>query len=421
MFRQSCTLFRLLLAGCLLWPSLASAAPVSPLPPAPPELRQRILAIVAEHPRLQAARADLERARARLRAAGKAVYNPELELDTERAASDTSTLQLSQALDLGDQRGARTRVAQADLLQAAAQLDRERQALSRDLLTALAEHTTRQALARLAERGLELMKEFAEIAEKRHRAGDLGLVELDLARLAYSEALMSHATALADAAAARERLRALFLGLPTRLPTLPERLPPARLPESLEAFVRKLPAMRALEAGVAARRAAVALRRAERSWDPIIALRGGKEDQETLIGATLTVPLKVRNPLREEVRAAQQELIRAERLASQTFRDQTARLRSATERYRLLQTAWANWQASGRTSVRRQLELIKRLWQAGDMSTAEYLVQLKQALDTRAAGLELRGRLWAAGFDWLYETASLTAWLDLPPEAPAAQ
>jgi len=61
----------------------------------------------------------------------------------------------------------------------------------------------------------------------------------------------------------------------------------------------------------------------------------------------------------------------------------------------------------------RELELIKRLWRAGDMSTAEYLVQLKQAIDTQAAGIELRGRSWKSGFNWLYETAQITAWLDI--------
>ncbi len=407
----------LLAAGLILATALPlSATPLVPAGGAPADLRQALEPVITDHPRLRAARAERARAEAALRAADKALYNPELELDTERTDINTSTVELSQALDLGDQRGARTGVAAAELRGAEARYRREHQALTRDLLQAMAEDTTRRALARLAEQGLALMKEFAEIAEKRHRAGDLGLVELDLARLAYSEALMSHATAQAEAAAARERLRALFLGLPARLPALPEELPPATLPEPLEDFVRALPEMQALEAEVAARRAEVELRRAERSWDPVIAVRGGREDTETLIGATLTVPLKVRNPLREEVNAAQQALIRSEQLASQTFRDQSARLRSVTARYRLLQNAWADWQRSGRTSVERQLKLIKRLWQAGDMSTAEYLVQLKQALDTRAAGLELRGRLWAGSFDWLYETATINAWLGLPEE-----
>ncbi len=412
MFRPFQTLIRLSLAGALLWPLQVTAGPLAITPTAPPELRQRILAIIAEHPRLRAARAELEQARAKLRGAGQAVYNPELALDAERAGADTRTLQLSQTLDLGDQRGARTAVARAELRRATARHTRQWLRLARDLLETLAEDTTRQALARLADQRLKLMQDFTDIAERRYRAGDLGQVELELARLAYSEALMTQATALAEAAATRERLRALFLGRLDRLPALPESLPTPSLPESLPDFVRRLPEMVAIEAEVAAAREAVNLRRAERSWDPTLAVRGGREDRENLIGATLTLPLKVRNPLRAEVEAAHQARIAAEQRAQQAFRDLQARLRSVTARYRLLRTAWSDWQRAGQRSVTRQLQLIRRLWQAGDMSTAEYLMQLKQALETRAAGLELRGRLWQSGFAWLDETATLDDWLD---------
>ncbi len=378
---------------------------------APPALQRLIGTVLPEHPRLQAVKAELARARAGLQAADKAVYNPELELDAERTDVDTRSLQLSQTLDMGDQRGARTGVAGAGLRKARARYARERQALMRDLLQAMAKDTTNRALAGLAKRRLELMREFADLAERRHRAGDLAQVELELARLAYSEALMNNAAAQAEAAAARERLRALFGSVPANAP-LPENLPAPHLPSSLDDFVRRLPVMQAIEADVAAARQTVELRRAERSWDPTIAVRGGSEADNRLIGATLTVPLKVRNPLRAEVAVAQQARIAAEQQARQAFRDQKALLLAVTARYRLVLAAWNEWQRTGRSSIQRQLELIRRLWQAGDMSTTDYLVQLKQALETEAAGLELRGRVWHSSFEWLYTTARLAHWLN---------
>ena len=132
-----------------------------------------------------------------------------------------------------------------------------------------------------------------------------------------------------------------------------------------------------------------------------------------MIGATITIPLNIRNTYKAEVDEARQNLVENEHSALVAYRNQRATVLANTERYQLLQNAWRDWQKTGLSSINRQLNLIERLWRAGDMSTAEYLVQLKQALDTQAAGLELRGQLWKNGFDWHYETASIDAWLNI--------
>lgn len=418
MFKKS-LLMSVLLTGCLCAPlsaeegGAAGREKIKLDSMAPTALAQLLKTVIDQHPRKRAAQASLDASRAAVRAAGNALYNPQLEIDSENASTNTSYIQLSQTLDMGDRRGSRTSVAQSRLLKAGADYDLALQKLAHDLLISIAKKRTQDELATLAGRGLQLMQEFANVAERRYQAGDLNQVELTLARLAYAEALMTHAQALSAAAAAKETLRAIFIRLPTNLPALPDELPDARLPSDRNGFIRSLPVMRALEAAVSAKRYTVALRKSERSWDPTIALRGGKEDRDTLVGATLTIPLNVRNPYRAEVEEAQQDLISSEQLAQQTFLDQRARVLATTARYRLLQQAWNDWKKTGQVSVNRQLSLIKKLWRAGDMSTTEYLVQLKQALDTQAAGYELRGRAWQAGFDWLLVTGSIDEWLQI--------
>ncbi|VAX07501.1 hypothetical protein MNBD_GAMMA25-370 [hydrothermal vent metagenome] len=383
---------------------------------APAALSQTLKTVIQRHPRKRAAEANLNASRAAVRAADNALYNPELEIDSEKTDINTSYIQLSQTIDWGDQRGSRTSVAQSMELKAIADYQIAIQDLSHNLLTAIAEKRTRDEQAILAGRALQLMQEFTDIAEQRFNAGDLNQVELDLARLANAEALMTHAQALSEAAAAKEGLRAIFITQPANLPDLPDELPMAYLPVDSDNYVRSLPAMRALEADVSAKRQLVELRKSERSWNPTIALRGGKEDDETLLGATLSIPLNIRNTYRAEVEEAQQALISSEQMAQQMFLNQRARVFATTERYRLLQQAWTNWKKIGRVSVNRQLSLIKKLWRAGDMSTTEYLVQLKQALDTQSAGYELRGLAWQASFDWLLVTASINQWLQLTVE-----
>ena len=171
--------------------------------------------------------------------------------------------------------------------------------------------------------------------------------------------------------------------------------------------------MRKARFEVEALRENIALREGERSWEPTLAVRGGREDEESLIGLTLSLPLKIRNNQKAQVQTARQELARSEQLLRQARRDQRAQLLSITERYRLLQSAFTEWQKSGRSHVNRQLKLIKRLWRSGDMSTTEYLVQLKQALETQASGIALRNRMWRSGFEWMNVTASIDDWLNL--------
>ncbi len=381
---------------------------------APPELARLVAGLLDTHPEAEAARARLEVSAAALRGAARAVYNPELELDTEDIADvRTSYVQLSQTIDLGDRRGARTQAAEAALAAARARMQRRLQELARDALVALGEHAGRAELARLAERRLELMRDFARVAERRARAGDLGPAELNLARLALNEAVVRAAEARSAAMEARENLRTLFDPLPDPLPPLPRALPEARLPADLDDFVLTLPVMRAARAAAEAARARVALRRAEKAWDPTIAVRTGSEGDESLAGLTFTLPLNVRNPFTAEVEAAEAEFLAAEKSAQQRYRLTRAELVSVSGRYRLTRQAWLDWERTGRTSIQRQLALLERLWKSGDMSTADYLVQVQQTLDTQAAGIELRERLWRNWADWLLATGRIFTWLHI--------
>jgi cobalt-zinc-cadmium efflux system outer membrane protein len=403
------------LAGMLITPVWAkqTSSQINLDQNAPADIRTLVSDILPTHPRLLAARDELHTAVTRLQAADRPLYNPELEIDTENTDINTSTLQLSQTIDSGGQRNARTRVATAELESARAAYELAELKLLKDLLITLANEQSGRKIAELAKEGLGLMREFADIAQQRYQAGDLTLVERDLAQLAYNEALMTHAQALSDAAAARENLIALYQRPPLSTPNLPELLPSPELPANVDAFLNDLPVMRKSEHKLIATSENVDLRQSERSWEPTIAVRGGREDEESLVGVTLSLPLKIRNNQKAEVQTARQELARSEQALRQQKRDTKARLLSSTERYRLLQTAFNEWLKTGRGHVTRQLKLIKRLWRSGDMSTTEYLVQLKQALETQASGIELRNKMWRSSFEWMNDTASIDNWLQL--------
>ena len=76
-----------------------------------------------------------------------------------------------------------------------------------------------------------------------------------------------------------------------------------------------------------------------------------------------------------------------------------------------MRDAWTRWSQSPGTDVTTRADLLERLWRAGEISAADYLIQLKQSLDTALAGADLRGRLWRSYVDALYSTGQLDAWV----------
>jgi len=410
-----------LLSNALLAAALPAAAQTPAQDTGPsPTLSGLVRETLDENPGVQAARAAVEAAQARLRGADRPLYNPELEVDVEQAESRSGTLGLNQTIDWADKRGARAGVAQAELGSRRAALDVARQELAGELLAALGRYQTARSRHELAQRRAALMQRFRDLAEKRRRAGDLNQVELDLARLAATQAELQQAQAGADVAEAAQGLAAVVGARRADWPELPQDLPVVDDFDA-DAILAGLPALRAQQQRVAAARSTVTLRTRERRPDPTVGLRAGQEsgfrgnndDSYGVVGLSLNVPLFVRNTFQAEVDAANAELIQAERELQDLYRRARARLLSAAERYRLARDAWAVWERTGQPSIESQVALLERIWRAGELSTADYLVQLNQTLDTRAEALAVRGRLWGAWFDWLVASGRIDDWLGL--------
>jgi len=393
------------------------AANTKTLESAPVEMKRFVQQVIANHPRSIAAQAKLDSVKADLNAAGQAIYNPELELDTEKTDIRTSTIGLSQTIDWGDQRGAKKQIANYQLEGAQARYQQERQQLIRDLLLTLSDYQNKTRQAELSYQRLTLMKDFYSLARQKHSAGDINQVELDLAQLAYNETMLENAKVLAEQVNAEQAFIALMGEIPginlSQLPAIAIDFPDVAVPADVDSFLLALPQMRIVRANVAASKQTIALRESESSADPTIAIRGGKEDKESLAGLTITIPLNIRNSYRAEIDAARSEYLQSEQLAQQSYRNLKSEIVSKTRQYQLTQQAWRQWVSAGEVSVERQLKLLKRLWQAGDLSTTDYLVQIKQNLDTQSAGIELQSTVWSSWLNWLDVTAQIESWLQV--------
>ena len=89
-----------------------------------------------------------------------------------------------------------------------------------------------------------------------------------------------------------------------------------------------------------------------------------------------------------------------------------AGLQEAQARYTALRDASAAFRRSRAAAFENRAALLERLWAAGEITTSDYLVQLKQSLDTALSGDELQSKTWQTWFDYLTAAGRLTDWLD---------
>lgn len=407
----------LIASALLLMAATAHAADETRLeapPRADPALQRFVRDLALSNPDVLAANAALDASGALRDAAARPLYNPELSAEADSSADDARTLGISQTLDWAGKRQARSDAAERERLLAEAQYQLSLWSFSTDLLERLAAYQTateREELASAAER---VMTEFAELGERRFAAGDLNQVELSLARLAAIDARIQRATRAGDLAATRQAVRGLAVEAPTtswpRLMTPP---PLARTDGATEVLVRSLPEVQMAQRQIGLAEARVAVRRKEQRPDPTLTLRAGEEADESLVGLSVSIPLFVRNRYDHEVRAALAQRSEAQFSANAVLRRAYARLESARERYDLLRGAWDTWERAGQPGLELQTGQLRQLWQAGELSTADYLVQLRQTIEVQDNAFALRLAMWEGWLEWLRASGQLDDWLSL--------
>jgi cobalt-zinc-cadmium efflux system outer membrane protein len=402
--------------GVALCAALGVAHAASSPPPA--ELTTLTAAVRAaweRHPAADATEHTLAAARARAQAAGRPLYNPDLEVEVEDEGEDrTSTAGLAWTLDWSGKRRARADAGLAELTLAEAEAAQRRSTFALQWLQAWAARLAAIERVRLGERRLVLVERFADLAERQLAAGDISTLERDLALLARDEAQAEQATLLSEAASAEESLQAVGASPADASLTVPSAPPPAWDP-SMGVGLRHIPEARVAAATAASASRRISIAERDRRPDPTISVRAGRVDfgpaSDNVLGVALSVPLFVRNTYRAEVVAARADAGAAEAEHRRVEIELQARAERTARTYDAVRAAWEQWSKSAGTDVDKRADLLERLWRAGEISTADYLIQLKQSLDTALAGADLHGRLWRSYIDALYATGQLDAWV----------
>jgi outer membrane protein, heavy metal efflux system len=364
------------------------------------------------NPEMKAAQAAVDAAKARLTGAGLPLNNPELEVEAERTDIKTYTIGISQAVDWHNKKDAFEQVARSKLIAAQKRVEALRLTKATELLSAIGGITTHEKITSLSKRRSKILERFNKLAKKRYTAGDISKAELGLARLSLAEAVMNHAgngSELIQAGSDFFSLSGQPLGSNVKFPDhLPSTL---HNPTSADVLARSHPQVQAAHQTAQAAKQQIRAADQERKADPTFGLAAGREDKENLVALSFSIPLQVRNNFSSNVDAARSEALQAEQEARQIYQNLKAKINSARERYKIVANAWKHWVSQGSISLQQRIKLLEAAWQAGEMSTTDYLIQVQQTLDTQIAGIELQGDLRNAWIEWLSASGTLEEWL----------
>ncbi len=366
------------------------------------------------HPAAHAAEAKLRAVRARSLAAGRPIYNPELELAVDHEGPDElRTLGVSQTFDISGKRDARRDLGTAELSLGEAEYVLTRAEFARDWLDAWSRVAVADSQVALAEQRIGFATRLVELAERQLVVGDISGPERDLVLLARDEGLAEQATLLADAAEAREAF-AKAGGSSTLPGSLPSEPPPAPQAIADKDFIHH-PELQVAWAQMTSAERRVIVAERDRRPDPTVVLRGGTIASETgtdsVLAVAITLPLFVRNGYGAEADAARAEVESAVALVQSQQLALRAQAQRALTTYSTMRQTWLRWRASRGTDLSARTTALERLWTAGELSTTDYVLQLKQTLDTAVAGAVLEGRVWQSYFDYLYAVGQLDDWL----------
>lgn len=375
-------------------------------------LRQFVENTLENNLRLKAARMALVSQTSIRDAESQPSYNPDFVLDAEDATSQTRAIGVSQTLDWSGKRKARAQVADLNLRYAETEFLSLRQSFTVELLSGLTTYQINRARYELVLERLQLMNDLVDLAQNRFDAGDISQVELDLVKLAATKVRNNSVTIQAESLEAQEAVRGLTPNTDkAEWPSLPSSIPELPGNTDLDMLVHQLPEFRLAELYVQINESLTELRRTERKPDPTLSVTGGQEDDELAVGFNLTIPLFVRNSFKHEVSAAKAERDESQLMASDVLHRARVRLEISTERFSILRFAWVDWESTSEKNLSRPVDQLQRLWEKGELTTTDYVVQLTETLEVRESALELNESLWQAWFDWLKASGQIDAWL----------
>jgi cobalt-zinc-cadmium efflux system outer membrane protein len=358
------------------------------------------------------ARSRVAEAQARLRGAQVLRDNPLLEgAAGRRSSSDLPAdldFALSQTFELGGRRGARVAAAEAGIAREEATVDDVSRRALRDVALAFLRGLAtgeRIALARTTEAYVE---QVLHIAERRYAAGDVAVLDVNLAAVSLSRARSQRRAAEAAQALALGELR-VVLALEPEVPlTLVGELGPPAVPEAdalLEAAAIRSD-VKSLEAETRGADAEIEFGQGARWPDLTPAVRFERDEGTNVLwgGITLSLPLWNRGQETSGVAQARSSRLRLQTVALR--RAARAEVRSALEAHRLRVDALAELETTA-SRLEENASLARRSYEVGQIGLAELILVGRETVEARLLLLERRLEVAESGTELLAKAGVL--------------
>ena len=279
--------------------------------------------------------------------------------------------------------------------------------LSEALLT-LVEWQAARDRAELALTQEDQLNTLVDLFAERQDSGDLGQIDVELAILGLSQRLNVSAQALAELRDIEARLLELLPDWTEERGAIPDSFWSSELPTQPSLLLDEHPFVMSAKADwEALQQVAELANRATRS-DPSIGINAGETDNENQISLSFSLPLNVRNNYNAEARAANQTALAAEAEYRAVRRQQEYVILAAMNILEEYRTRFLRWQNLIGGIEETSAELLEIQWNAGDISTTEYLLALQQRTEGLMAGIELQKLYKRAEVNLLYQTGQIT-------------
>jgi cobalt-zinc-cadmium efflux system outer membrane protein len=346
-----------------------------------------------QSPAIASARGRIEEARGRLRGASTLRDNPVLESAVGRRAQSGSPADLdvgvSQTFELGGRRGARIAGAEAEVARAIASADDTLRMVLRQVADGFFRAVHAEQRVRVARAAETHATEVHRIAERRHAAGDIAVLEVNVAASAQARARSEVLAAQASRAAALGDLRVRLNLAPEESLSVAGDLGERRIYQLDELTARALerPDLKALEAELGSAEAEIRLGRGFAWPDVSPAVRYERDEGKRVLwgGLTVTLPFFNRGQELRAVGEARAQRIRTEIVAlSHAIQNE---IKTALEAY-LLRVQAADELQVMLGALDDNEGLVRRSYEAGQIGLAELLLVRREVLETRLAALD---------------------------------
>ncbi len=370
-----------------------------------PQVMQRFNSL----PEVQAQAARRQQALLSVEAADQAVYNPELGLGYQNASEDTYSLDISQTIDWGDKRGAATRIAQLESEILLSSIELERNQMLAERLQALTNQSQARKALEFQQQQFKIAKAQLDIARQRTDVGDMSSVELQLMQLDVASNAADYALAEQASIVADGEVLVLFGEFDLPFEDFVNAL---TLQASHIQVSPQLPALKSAYQQVLMAKVATQQAKADSSADPSISLSAEREGEENKFGVGVSIPLQIRNNYSEAIAVANQGVV----IAEQTYLAAERGLLQQQKQFSLslprLTQRYQDWSELVLSSGSKAASSLSQQWQAGDISTSDYLQSQRQMSGSYLAGLALESALYESWLSWMGASGQLEGYLN---------